>query len=155
MPTLSIERRTVTPQPVLFVRFSTSREELPQRIGEGLGESFGYAQSAGCAVAGPPFVRYTSVGSGLMTIEAGAPIASPAQSGGRVEAGELPGGPVVVALHAGHYEELRETYVALEKWMAEQGLKPAGAPWESYLTDPTEHPNPADWRTEVFWPISG
>jgi AraC family transcriptional regulator len=29
MPMLSIETRTITPQPVLFVRLSTSRQELP------------------------------------------------------------------------------------------------------------------------------
>jgi hypothetical protein len=22
------------------------------------------------------------------------------------------------------------------------------------VTDPGEHPNPADWRTEVYWPLT-
>jgi AraC family transcriptional regulator len=65
----------------------------------------------------------------------------------------LPGGTVAYTLHSGPYEELRGAYAAIESWMEEQGLTAAGAPWESYITDPTEHPNPADWKTEVFWPV--
>ena len=30
----------------------------------------------------------------------------------------------------------------------------SGAPWESYVTDPADHPDPADWRTEVYWPLA-
>ena len=37
--------------------------------------------------------------------------------------------------------------------MESQGLASAGAPWESYITDPTEHPDPKDWKTEVCWPV--
>lgn len=151
---LSIERRTAAPQPVLFVRLSAAREELAQKIGEGLGRSCGYAQASGHVMAGPPYVRYTSMDAGVLTIEAGAPLARPAPGAGDVESGELPGGPVVVALHGGPYDDLRATYVAIERWMVEQGLKPAGAPWESYLTDPAAHPNPDEWRTEVYWPVS-
>jgi len=38
--------------------------------------------------------------------------------------------------------------------MAANGVRAGGAPWESYVTDPGEHPDPADWRTEVYWPLS-
>ncbi len=38
--------------------------------------------------------------------------------------------------------------------MEENGLRPAGAPWEWYVTDPAEHPDPADWRTEIYWPAA-
>jgi effector-binding domain-containing protein len=37
--------------------------------------------------------------------------------------------------------------------MATEGFTPAGPPWESYITDPAEHPDPKDWQTEVLWPI--
>ena len=40
-----------------------------------------------------------------------------------------------------------------ETWMEGQGLVAAGAPWESYVTDPTTVPDPKDWKTEVFWPV--
>ena len=71
-----------------------------------------------------------------------------------MEAGFLPAGPVAVAIHGGPYDSLQETYVALEKWVEENGHRVAGPPWEQYVTDPGEHPNPADWRTEVCWPLA-
>ena len=33
-------------------------------------------------------------------------------------------------------------------------LRPGGAPWESYITDPADHPDPKDWRTEIYWPLA-
>jgi AraC family transcriptional regulator len=54
----------------------------------------------------------------------------------------------------GPYDGLRDAYAAIEQWMGREGYKPAGAPWESYVTDPGEVPNPAEWKTEVFWPIA-
>ena len=67
--------------------------------------------------------------------------------------GAASGGPAAVAVHAGPYDQLGETYAALERWIEANGLRTAGAPWESYITDPTDHPDPADWRTEIYWPV--
>ena len=154
MPMLSIERQEIVAQPVLFVRARVARHELATAIGSGIGKSYMHAQKAGLAMAGRPFTRYPSMSAGLMTIEAGVPVASAASGAGDIEAGELPGGAVVVAVHAGPYDQLPETFAAIERWIEAQGLRQAGAPWESYLTDPADHPNQADWRTAVYWPIA-
>lgn len=154
MPTLSIERQVIAAQPVFFVRAKSARHELATFIGQGIGQSFAHAQKSGCAMAGPPFTRYPGMTPGLLTIEAGVPLATAGSGDGPVEAGELPGGPVLMAMHAGPYDHLTETYAAMERWMESNGARPAGAPWESYLTDPADHPNPADWRTAVYWPIA-
>lgn len=154
MPTVSIERQEIAPQPVLFVRARASRQELAGAIGKGVGASYGRAHQAGAALAGPPFTRYPELGAGLLTIESGMPVAVPTPGEGPVEAGELPGGPVVVAIHAGAYDQLSETYAAMERWMESHGVRAAGAPWESYLTDPADHPDQANWRTAVYWPIA-
>jgi AraC family transcriptional regulator len=67
----------------------------------------------------------------------------------------LPGGLVASTIHTGPYDQLTNAYAAVEQWIKSQGFTPGGAPWESYLTDPGEHPDPKDWRTEVLWPIGG
>ena len=155
MPMLEIARKEIAAQPMLFVRRRCSRAELAQTIGLCLGAAFGHAQKTGAAVAGYPFVRYAAMGAGLLTIEGGCPIAAPAAGDGEVEAGTLQGGSVVVAMHAGAYDQLPATYAEMERWMETQGYRAAGAPWESYVTDPGEYPEAADWRTEVYWPIAG
>ena len=71
-----------------------------------------------------------------------------------MEPGILPGGPVALGVHAGPYDQLPETNAAIENWIEANGFRVAGPPWESYITDPGEHPDPADWRTEVYWPLA-
>jgi AraC family transcriptional regulator len=153
MPTLSIERREIAPQHILFVRLRVARHELSSAIGEGLGKAFPYSQRVGAAIAGRPFTRYLSTGPGLYRIEVGMPVAAATTGESHVESGTLPGGPIAVAMHGGSYDTLTETYAALERWIEANGYRTSGPPWESYITDPADLPDPADWRTEVLWPL--
>jgi len=154
MSTPTIERKELQPQPALIVKRRVARSEIAATIAESLGKTFPYALQNGLPIAGRPFVRYSDVGPGLMTMETGTPLATPAPGAGEIEAITLPGGPAAVAVHMGPYDTLQDTYAAIERWMQQQGVRAAGAPWESYITDPAEHPDPANWRTDVFWPIS-
>ena len=153
MPTLSIERRELAAQNILIVRLRAARHEIANAIGEGLGKAFPYSQRMGLAIAGRPFTRYLATGPGLFSIEVGMPVATVPHGEGAVEAGTLPAGPAAVAMHAGSYDQLSETYAELERWIEANGYRVGGAPWESYITDPADHPDPADWRTEVYWPL--
>lgn len=154
MPTLSIARQERAAQPVLFVRLRAARHELATAIAQGLQKTYPHSQKAGLALAGRPFTRYLSTGPGLCSIEVGMPLAASASGEGEIEAGFLPGGPVAVAVHAGPYDQLSETHAAIERWIEASGFRAVGPPWESYVTDPADHPDPADWRTEVYWPLA-
>jgi AraC family transcriptional regulator len=154
MPTLSIERRQIPAQHFLFVQSKVARSEIAKAIAEGLGKVFPYAMKAGVPLAGPPTARYLTSGPGLLEIQVGVPIASASPGMGDVQAGELPGGPFVVAVHAGAYEQLGDTYAAIERWMDANGCRGADAPWESYVTDPGDVPDVKDWRTEIYWPLA-
>jgi AraC family transcriptional regulator len=153
----SIAKKELTPQPVLIVRRKVKRSEIAGTIAECLPLVFQYAQQKGIALAGPPLTRYVQSGPGLLTIEAGMPVASSAEldpiTARGVIAETLPGGPAAVTMHPGPYDSLSDAYAALEEWIDRQGLAPAGAPWEVYVTDPADYPNPADWKTEIFWPV--
>ena len=154
MPTLSIERRDLRPQPFLFVRAKAGRHEIANAIADALGKAFPYAMQAGLAIAGRPTARYLSTGPGLYEMQIGVPLAAAAPGQGEVQSGELPGGPFAVGVHAGSYDSLSETYVAMERWMESIGYRPGRAPWESYVTDPGEFPDVKDWRTEIYWPLA-
>ena len=153
MPLLSIERVERPAQPILCIRRQVARSELQGMLAECFGTLFTHGQRAGLAIAGAPTARFLSTGPGLWTVEAAMVLAAPATGEGEMQASSLPGGPVAVATHAGPYEELPDTYAAIERWIEAQGYRVAGAPWEAYVTDPGEFPNPADWRTEVCWPL--
>jgi AraC family transcriptional regulator len=82
------------------------------------------------------------------------PLAAPARGEGEMQSGELPGGDVALGIHTGPYEGLSDTHAAIERWIEANGYRVGGSPWEQYVTDPAEHPDPADWRTEVYWPLA-
>lgn len=153
MPMLSTTLRTLDPQPALIIRARIPRSELAATIGRSLGRIVPHALSRGGVLTGPPFARYPEFGAGEITVEVGMPLAAPVEGDGDIESFTLPGGPTAVAVHGGPYTQLSATFAAFERWIGEQGRTPAGPPWEVYVTDPADHPDPNDWRTEICWPV--
>jgi AraC family transcriptional regulator len=155
----SIEKKELSPQPVLIVRRRVKRSEIAATIGEALPLVFAYAAQHGIALAGLPFTRYVEMGPELITMEPGMCVAPGAEMGssaeGEVVPAMLPGGQAASTIHSGPYDQLVNAYAAIQEWIESQGSTQGGAPWETYLTDPGEHPDPKDWKTEVFWPIAG
>ncbi|MBO0682206.1 MAG: GyrI-like domain-containing protein [Candidatus Dormibacteraeota bacterium] len=68
------------------------------------------------------------------------------ETSGEVYATETPGGEAAVAVHRGPYNLMNEAYIAIDRWMAENGRESAGHSWEIY-GDPT--PDPADTETTI------
>lgn len=153
----SISKTSLQPQAALVVRRTIKRTEIAATIGEVLPKIFVAAQTRGVALTGAPFMRCLDAGPELMTIEPGMRVSGAASD---VDLGEeivwetLPGGEAATTVHMGKYEDLPEAYAAMEQWMKAEGLKIGGAPWEVYVTDPGNHPDPKDWKTEIFWPLA-
>jgi AraC-like DNA-binding protein/effector-binding domain-containing protein len=154
MPILSISRQERPEQPILLIERRVARSELASMLAECFGALFSHGMQSGLPIAGAPLARYFRISTGLWTVQAAMPVATPAAAAGEMRSGTLPGGAMVVALHAGAYDQLSETHAAIERWIEAEGLQAADGPWESYVTDPAQHPDPADWRTEVCWPLS-
>ena len=156
----SVSRKELTPQPVLVVRRRVRRVEIAAAIAAELPKVFLHAQQRGVAITGYPITRYLETSVSLVTLETGMRVT--ADSGewsagggeGDVLAETLPGGPAAVTIHSGPYDQLQAAHAAVEEWIAANGFHAAGAPWEGYLNDPADHPNPQDWKTEVCWPVA-
>lgn len=154
-----IEKKELAAQPVLVVRKRVRRAEIAATIGAELPKVFLHAQQRGIAIAGYPITRYPESSMGTVTLETGMRVSAHkdqwqmGESDGGVVGEMLPGGPAAVTIHSGPYDQLQAAYAALEEWIASNGYQPAGAPWEAYLNDPADHPNPQDWKTEVSWPL--
>lgn len=154
----TVIKREMEPQPVLTLSRRVKQSEIAATIAESLGRIFAYAQQHGIALTGLPFTRYTDMGPGLITMEPGmriAPssVASAVAEDSEVKSDTLPGGSVAATLHTGPYDGLPDAYAAIQQWIEAEGFNAGGAPWECYVNDPSEHPDPAEWKTEVFWPL--
>ncbi len=150
---LDFGTREIGAQPILGVRVTAKMSELGQIMGPLFGEVMTHMQRNGQHPAGLPFAIYHGMDGGEVDVECGIPVVSSVPGEGRVQAGELPAGTVATVTHTGPYEGLRETWAALTGWMSSQGLVPASAPWEVYVTDPGMEPDSSKWRTEIFFPV--
>lgn len=159
MTTYNIGLKTLAAQPVVLIRKRVPRPEIGPTIGSNLPFVFQYTQAAGIGIDGHPVTRYPEYGPGMVTLETGMRVTKFAgdwktgDGDGTVFRDELPAGPAASTIHAGSYDGLQQAYAAVEQWIAVNGYEPAGAPWEVYLNDPGDHPDPKDWKTEIFWPV--
>lgn len=145
---------TLTPQPVLTMRFEVAPSELGAKLAEVFPAVLRYTQAHGARVAGMPFSRYHGhdEARGVFEIEAGLPIDGPCAGDPAILATELPGGRAAKLVHVGPYDTLGESHDRLRAWVAAHH-EARGAAWEVYVTDPGAEPDPAKWRTEIFLPI--
>lgn len=147
----AVELRDLVEQPTAVVCGRLTEAELPAFLGGAFGEVIGVITQQGRIPAGPPFARYKPVDGGF-EVEAGFPCSGPISPSGRVEPSTLPGGGAATTRHVGPYEAVGDAYAAVQQWIAEQGLRVAGAPWEQYLDGP-EVP-PEQTRTDVVFPCA-
>ena len=150
MPTFEISE--IDEQLLVAVHGELPVEALPEFFGQAFGTVIAALTEAGVGPTGPPVGFYPTMPSEVVVVEAGFPAAGPLETDA-VHTVTLPGGPAAVAEHVGPYDTLTQTYEALEAWMREQGVTPRTGPWESYLSDPGEEPDPATWRTAITWPV--
>lgn len=150
---LNFATQEIQSQPIVGIRATTTMEEIKEVIGALFGEIMEHFTRNGLAPAGMPFTIYHEMDAERLEMECGMPVASPVEGTERVRPGELPAGKVATVTHMGPYEQLGQTWSALMKWIEDEGLQPAGAPWEVYVTDPGEEPDQSKWRTDIFFPI--
>lgn len=133
--------RTTIERPRLRRTISVLHELVMDAVGE-----------QGLAPAGPLLTRYHSV-SALITLECGMPLAQPITPAGIVVPSFLPGGPVLHGRHLGDHAGLPAAYRALESDCARRGCDPMGGPWECYIVDGRDSPDPNEWVTDVYLPV--
>lgn len=143
---ITVESRT--PQPAAVIRARVTRDEIPDLLNNAFPEIFGVLQVQAVPIAGPPFARY-GMGEEAFDVTAGFPVAAAVEPEGRVEMGGLPGGEVATTLHVGSYEGLAGAFDAVTEWVAANGRRIAGDPWESYL----DGPEVSEPRTMVCFPL--
>lgn len=64
----------------------------------------------------------------------------------------LEGGLCAKGVHYGDYANLHESYMAMGKWIEENGYKVVRPPYEKYINDPETTPK-QDLITELYFPV--
>jgi GyrI-like small molecule binding domain len=159
-----VEVRSLQPQTTIAVRHGTTADQLSTLFQTELPRLATRMADVHATMTGPPFARYHAFGPDHVDVEIGAPIESAPTAlepitdlpEGVLGRSSLPGGLTAVLVHEGPYDTLRATYERLTDWLATSapdGYVAGPGPWESYTTDPATVPDPADWLTDVCWPL--
>ncbi|OFW71462.1 MAG: hypothetical protein A2Y55_05575, partial [Actinobacteria bacterium RBG_16_68_12] len=149
-----VEIKDVSAQDVLLIRERVPQEKLSEVIPAAFNEIAAYLHERGLEPVGPPVTICPYADEeGMVAIENGWAVPTSVPGSGRIEAATLPACKVLAYKHRGHYSELDRSYRALQALVESEGLSVAGEPREVYWTDPDELPDPADWVTEIQFPI--
>jgi effector-binding domain-containing protein len=148
-----IRERDLEPVLALVHRAPVKMETIADGIGGAFGVLMAHGATQDVTWAGPPFVLYPSACEGEFEIAVCMPVVPGAEGGESTTVEEVPGGLCASTVHKGPYGEVGKAYVALQKWMTDNGRRPAGMVREVYLNDPQTVP-PEELLTEIDWPVA-
>jgi effector-binding domain-containing protein len=142
-------------QHIAMIRCRSTAATIAGDVGSGFARVGASVAASGIPFVGPPFLVMPEVIDEETPgeIHVGFPVAAPFPGDGDVVGEEVPALTVACTTHRGPYDEVGPAYHTLQGWIQEHGHEVAGPPREVYLTDPEMTPDPADYLTEVQFPI--
>ena len=151
--TYEVEVKDITPVTVAGISFESTPESIGPESERAYMRLFEFLTQEAVAPTAPPRLVYHAMGGDGWKLEACVPVSSAPEPRDGIVVREFPGGQAAVTLHRGPYDELGMAYRGIEQWMAGSGYRTSAPPYDVYLNDPHEVDDPAEYLTEVTWPI--
>jgi len=150
-----IQLRELPDLNVISLREKVEHADISCFMGRAMRKLYGHMGIRLARPAGSPFSMYHDEEwcDGGMDMEVCLPTSRLLRGKEPVRAQSLAGRRAASTVHPGPYDQIGQVYRALAAWMQEQGYQPAGPPREVYLVGPGKGREPADYRTEVLWPV--
>ena len=152
---MSFESTTLPRMKIIAMRYSCREAEIGKSLGLLYGSLMETMGNSGLQMAGPPMAMYDAPSGDIFRFAAGLPVDKKPEAAlpSGAEFMEIPAGNSLVCHFNGLYQKTAEAYAQFPAEMKARGLRPAGAPWESYVTDPQTVKDPMAVRTEIYWPV--
>ena len=135
------------------IRLTIPRSEMQHVMGPGIGELMATVAAQGKSLSRPWFTRHFRMTPEQFDFEICVPISEPIVPAGRVVNSFLPASKVARTIYHGPFEELGSAWGEFGTWIENAGHKEDEWLWETYLTDPSENPDPSTWQTELTRPL--
>ncbi|MFN8220407.1 MAG: GyrI-like domain-containing protein [Fimbriimonadales bacterium] len=125
------------------------------QIGPAISRLYGeiMAGNPDAELEGPPCLFYLRWGPENCDIEAALPVAPTTIPAPGTELKTYPACRAVTTEHVGSYEGLAQAWMNLWSHITASKLDAVGTPWDCYVTDPGEEPDPNQWVTELYVPV--
>ncbi len=138
--------------PYAFIHLTIPRTEMHAVLPPTLTELFAAVKAQGLPIV-PWFAHHLTLSEGDFDFETCIPVDSTFQPTGRVERGLWPAGTVAHTVYHGDYSGLSAAWHQLSGWIKQQGHAYAGHIYEHYIVNHGTTKNPAEFRTELSWPL--
>lgn len=150
-----IQLRDLSEQSVVSMRENVKKEDIGAFMGRALRKLYVHAGLRFARPAGPPFSVYHDEEwpEEGMDMEVCLPVSRELRGKDPVRSQRLEGCRAACLVHAGSYDQVGQAYCTLGAWLKDKGLEPDGPPREVYLVGPGRGRDPADYRTEIVWPV--
>lgn len=156
IPSSAVET-TVEPVAYFYIEAQLNWDEMDMDFfSDNYDKLFGYLAEDAANVTAPPFAVYHEWDeeNQTTTMEVGVASNSNKPAMGEIKKGMTYGGDVVMQSFYGPYEGTAEIHDELLGYIERSGLAIAGSPWESYVVGPGDDPDPKNWLTEIYYPVS-
>jgi len=143
----------------MYKTTSASGSNISQIMGQQYGQIMGYMSQNNITPNGMPFTIYNEMNpeTGSIIMSNAIPIKDKftTTEDSDVLCGFIPKTKALRTVLKGNYTNLPKAWEATMKHIKEKGLKQSELkPFEIYTTDPGLVPNPANWITEIYIPIT-
>ena len=140
---------------MLAMRYSSPEKEIGNALGMLYGTLMDNIGKLNLQMAGAPAALYEAPSKGVFRFTAGIPVDRRPEGilPEGLEYMEVPAGKCLVCHFNGAYNKTAMAYSQFPPEMKSRKLKAAGAPWESYVTDPQTVKDPMAVSTEIYWPV--
>ncbi|MEM7186158.1 MAG: SRPBCC family protein [Bacteroidota bacterium] len=142
----------------LYSTVASAQADIGNKMGPLLGKVGAFMQQNNITKTGMPFTIYNEWDeeNGTVIFSAAIPIAERLiVTEGDVLCGFMEPTSAVKTVLLGNYNNLPEAYTKAQAYVAQNNLvmDPGKKMFEVYANDPGDHPNPAEWRTEIYIPV--
>jgi len=145
--------KEVLPMDALSIRVTCTMDEIEASMSQSFELLMAEASKAGVQITGAPFTIWYQWDGDTFEFDSCIPVSGTINATGDIRNIRSYGGKVISLVHTGHYNDSGYSWEALENYLKENGLESNGDPWEVYLTNPQQEPDPMKWMTELVWPV--
>lgn len=155
MPDYSgINEIVTTPETTYAIKDSCLLSDIGTKMGEVYTKLYQFVTKNELEIAGPALCLYHVWNpEGYIHFEAAIPVLQTIGDQGEIVVSGISESKAVEYLHVGSYDGLGAGHELLGNYLSDCGYQMAGSPYEEYLTDPSNEPDPAKWQTRIVYPI--
>lgn len=156
-PAYKVEVKEVVSKPYYYIKDKVAMGDMSSEFfGARFGKIMNFLGDDATKVSEPPFAIFHEWNeeSGKAEVSVAIAATTDKPTNGEIKRGMTYEGRTMMVSYRGPYEGTGDVHDFLHRHIATSDHDFAGVPWEVYVTDPADEPDPANWITEVYYPVA-